>query len=211
MLYGKIGRAALLQLIYANPAAAPITDVLNVKVGDSVPEEFHALLRRILATEPRQTIEIQSGERIFSLLAVPVPDFGFINIYGTDITASRALEIAHRRLEEQSREIERLLHSILPASIVERLQRGETTIADRHCQVSVLFADIVGFTQLTSELSPSQTVDFLNRLFTTFDQLTERYGLEKIKTVGDAYMVVGGLPSTRQVAWSLSAPLARFS
>ncbi len=88
---------------------------------------------------------------------------------------------------------DRLLLNILPNAIADRLKAGETLIADRLEDVTVLFADIVGFTRLASHTSPNELVELLNTIFSRFDQLAEEYGLEKIKTIGDAYMVVGGL------------------
>ncbi len=92
---------------------------------------------------------------------------------------------------------DRLLANMLPAAIAERLKDTEDLIADVHGDVSVLFADIVGFTALSEKLSPAELVDLLNRVFTAFDELADRMGLEKIKTIGDAYMIVGGLPKPR--------------
>jgi class 3 adenylate cyclase len=92
---------------------------------------------------------------------------------------------------------ERLLLTMLPAPIAQRLKAGESPIADRHAEVTVLFADIAGFTPLSAELPPERIVLTLNRLFSRFDALTRERGLEKIKTIGDCYMVVGGLPLPR--------------
>ena len=89
---------------------------------------------------------------------------------------------------------ERLLLNVLPAPIAERLKMGEHQIVDRFDAVTVLFADIVGFTSLSSRTSPEKLVTMLNELFSTFDRLAEKHGLEKIKTIGDAYMVVAGIP-----------------
>ena len=88
---------------------------------------------------------------------------------------------------------ERLLLNMLPAPIAERLKRDETNIADGHADVSVMFADIVNFTRLSEEMSPNETVRLLNDIFSEFDAMADKYGLEKIKTIGDAYMVAGGL------------------
>ena len=88
---------------------------------------------------------------------------------------------------------ERLLLSILPAHVAERLKLQPGTIADGFADVSVMFADVVDFTRLAEELTPNQVVSFLDEVFTRFDQLSEKHGLDKIKTIGDAYMVVGGL------------------
>lgn len=101
---------------------------------------------------------------------------------------------AEEELALEREQTERLLLNILPQPIGKRLKLGENTIAEYFANVTVLFADIVGFTQLASHLSPIELVDLLNKIFSEFDRLTERYGLEKIKTIGDAYMVVGGLP-----------------
>lgn len=102
-----------------------------------------------------------------------------------------------RYLEQIERERERsdrLLLNILPMPIAERLKAGQDTIADTFTDVTVLFADIVDFTETSSHLSAEELVAVLNQVFSLFDRLTSLHGLEKIKTVGDAYMVVGGLP-----------------
>jgi len=100
-------------------------------------------------------------------------------------------------LDEERQRAQTLLHSILPAGIVQRLQHGETTIADHSDNVSVMFADIVNFTALSRERTPGEVVSILNDIFNTFDDIVARYKLEKIKTIGDAYMVVSGLPHPR--------------
>jgi class 3 adenylate cyclase len=117
---------------------------------------------------------------------------------------ARSIEIANTALQEQSLELERerdaadaLLHNILPRPIAHRLKTGETTIAERFESVSVLFADIVGFTQIAASRTPSDVVVLLNRIFSAFDIFSEQYNLEKIKTIGDAYMIVGGVPKPR--------------
>ncbi|MEB3827677.1 adenylate/guanylate cyclase domain-containing protein [Phormidium sp. CCY1219] len=102
-----------------------------------------------------------------------------------------------QKLQEEQEKSELLLLNILPKPIAERLKAGERTIADNFAEVTVLFADIVGFSELSSHLSPPELVEFLNQIFSAFDELAEKYGLEKIKTIGDAYMVVGGLPTPR--------------
>ena len=97
----------------------------------------------------------------------------------------------------QKKQTEKLLHNILPARIAELLKKTSGAIAEYFEEVTVLFADIVGFTKLSEEKSASELVSLLNLIFSKFDQLTEDYRLEKIKTIGDAYMVVGGLPTPR--------------
>jgi class 3 adenylate cyclase len=97
-------------------------------------------------------------------------------------------------LQREQAETERLLLNILPASVSRRLRQGESPIADSYASVSVLFADIVGFTPLAARMNPTEVIEFLGELFVSFDRLVEERGLEKIKTIGDAYMAVGGLP-----------------
>ncbi|MEB3831558.1 ammonium transporter [Phormidium sp. CCY1219] len=111
-----------------------------------------------------------------------------------DITERKQAEIALQSEREKS---EQLLLNILPEAIAEKLKQNHSTIADGFAEATVLFADIVGFTQLSSRISPTALVHLLNDIFSSFDRLAERHGLEKIKTIGDAYMVVGGLPIVR--------------
>lgn len=102
-----------------------------------------------------------------------------------------ALELEYARSEG-------LLYSILPTKIAARLkEEPQATIADKYDQVTLLFADLVNFTPKASLLTPEEVVAFLNRVFSTFDELAEKHGLEKIKTIGDAYMVAGGLPEAQ--------------
>jgi class 3 adenylate cyclase len=89
---------------------------------------------------------------------------------------------------------ERLLLNVLPGPIAERLKLGEGVIVDRFDHVSVLFADIVGFTRMSQTTSPEALVTMLDDVFSLFDRLAEQHGLEKIKTIGDSYMVVAGIP-----------------
>jgi class 3 adenylate cyclase len=103
------------------------------------------------------------------------------------------LEEAHRALQAEQERSERLLLNILPGPIAERLKQDESTIADGFADVTVMFADIVNFTTIAEGMSPNQIFSMLNKVFSSFDALAERHGLEKIKTIGDAYMVAGGL------------------
>ena len=99
------------------------------------------------------------------------------------------------KLQAEQEKSEKLLLNILPRAIAERLKQGNSTIADSFAEVTVLFADIVGFTKLAVQLDPTELVNLLNEVFSVFDRLADLHGLEKIKTIGDAYMVVGGLPT----------------
>lgn len=100
--------------------------------------------------------------------------------------------ITNVRIERQRSDS--LLLNILPRSIATRMKQGETNIARHYPHVTVLFIDIAGFTKLASELPPQRLVGILDIIFSRFDDLADKYGLEKIKTIGDCYMVVGGVP-----------------
>lgn len=102
---------------------------------------------------------------------------------------------ALKTLQAEQEKSEELLLNILPMPIANRLKQQEQTIADDFPSATVLFADIVGFTELSGEISPIELVEILNVIFSEFDYLAEKHSLEKIKTIGDAYMVVGGLPT----------------
>ncbi|WP_438041635.1 adenylate/guanylate cyclase domain-containing protein [Sorangium sp. So ce128] len=108
-----------------------------------------------------------------------------------------ALEQAKAAAERAHERSDRLLLNILPRTIADQLKEHEQLIAEHFEEVTVLFADIAGFTPLAARLPPAELVGLLNRMFSSFDQLAEQHGLEKIKTIGDAYMVVGGLPAQR--------------
>ena len=130
-------------------------------------------------------------ERLF--LAVHVA----ASLYATFVLASHAAvfrEAARLRIIAERNRADELLLNILPPAIAPRLIRGETTIADTFADVSVLFADLVGFTKLSGTMESARLVELLNEVFTEFDRCAQRHGLEKIKTIGDAYMVVAGLP-----------------
>ena len=139
--------------------------------------------------------------------ALPIPrhikdTFFLMNIMGTSCILYAVMRYFQSQKErtlqalavEQARS-EKLLLNVLPQSIANRLKDNDMRIADSHDSVTVLFADIVGFTQLTSSMPPTELVELLSQLFSGFDQLADKHGLEKIKTIGDGYMVVGGAPN----------------
>jgi guanylate cyclase len=102
-----------------------------------------------------------------------------------------------RRLAEEQRRSEGLLLNILPAQIAAILKQGKRVIANQYAAASVLFADVVDFTPLSARMKAVEIVEILNDVFSHFDELADRYGLEKIKTIGDCYMVASGIPAPR--------------
>lgn len=137
-------------------------------------------------------------DRIFDFYTAPVfsPQQIFYGMvwYFRDVTARVKAEQA---LQAEKAKTERLIRNVLPERIAERLKQNRVAIADRFDEVTVLFADIVGFTKMSAELPPKELVALLNDVFSAFDELAEKYSLEKIKTIGDAYMLAGGLPTRR--------------
>lgn len=130
--------------------------------------------------------------------------FFVLNVLGPSTTAYvllqyfvRSRERARAELEVEQAKSERLLLNVLPGSVAERLKESDEVIADGFAAATVLFADIVGFTPLAREVAPADAVALLDRMFAGWDELAARHGVEKIKTIGDAYMVASGLPSPR--------------
>jgi adenylate cyclase len=109
---------------------------------------------------------------------------------------SRILASLMRELDQERAKSRDLLLSILPQRVIDRLGSGETVIADRFESLTVLFSDFVAFTSISSELPPAVLVQELSRIFSAFDAICAETKVEKIKTIGDAYMAVGGLPGT---------------
>lgn len=122
-----------------------------------------------------------------------------VMIFATVWYSMRQVSRAEEAMEVEYKRSEALLANILPASIAARLKDPmRPVIADRHDDASILFTDIAGFTERSSQISPTDLVRFLDRLYTTFDRIVDKHGLEKIKTTGDSYMVVSGVPQYRE-------------
>ncbi|AFY82209.1 adenylate/guanylate cyclase domain-containing protein [Oscillatoria acuminata] len=129
------------------------------------------------------------------------------------------LESSAKALEIEREKAESLLLNILPEVIADRLKGHEENIADNFAEVTVLFADIVGFTQLSAQIEAAELVQLLNNIFSRFDRALERYQLEKIKTIGDCYMVVAGMPvpcdnsavAIAEMALEMQEEIARFN
>ena len=127
----------------------------------------------------------------FNVLMSIFPPVIFLNSFGTTLIR------AENDLESANQKNEKLVHSIFPVAIANSLKIENRGIVHRYDSVSILFADIVGFTALFEDAPPQRVVDLLNSLFSKFDDLTDKYGIEKIKTIGDAYMVAAGVPSAK--------------
>src|SRR5213078_4001176 len=168
------------KLMVTLSALAGVDMVVAVVLGDHLPH-----LGPVIPLERLQVIRPILLGGLFATLAACAH-------YARRATliAEAAADRAHQRSEE-------LLLNILPPSIARRLKLSGGTIADGFAEVTVLFADIVGFTRMSSLLPPERIVGMLNDLFCRFDDVAGRLGLEKIKTIGDCYMVAGGLPEPR--------------
>lgn len=155
---------------------------------------FGAFLALLVATIPLAPVvrpdpaEMPEGaERAFAAL----------NIAGVSFVAFVLLATFARQREEALARVQSLLLNILPDEIAHRLQAEPQTIADHFDEASILFADVVDFTPLSSKLDAREIVGILDLLFTSFDELADRFGVEKIKTIGDCYMVAAGVPRHR--------------
>jgi len=180
--------------------SCPVGALLFVGVRQAIPwfVAFAALVAVSGAIDPALAAgapEIPTGVAV---------SFFVFNVLGVCLTAYvllqyfvRARERALAALAVERARSERLLLNVLPASIAARLKLSEETIAEGFGEATVMFADIVGFTPLAQRLAPAETVAVLDRIFAGWDELAERHGVEKIKTIGDAYMVAGGLPVPR--------------
>ncbi len=150
-------------------------------------------------------------EPLLTPAPIPAPirvGFFVLNMGGVSVVVYLLLRYFMTGLALEREKSERLLLNVLPASIARRLKAGERPLADRFEEVAVLFADLVDFTPMSELLTPEEVVALLDGLFSEFDALAENRRLEKIKTVGDAYVVVGGLPEPRSDAAEAVADVA---
>jgi class 3 adenylate cyclase len=194
--YGEIGNDINGKCEFNNNT---LTLVLFVNTGDAKPGrmDLHQVEKEIIKT--MADLELDAGLKAESHLLSKFDRarkekrilLNFLHRTSEDL--DQAMDII--RLEREKSE--KLLLNILPPPIAERLKQKEDIIADSFNDVSILFSDIVGFTTLSSKITPEELVSVLNEIFGRFDTLAEKYGLEKIKTIGDAYLVVSGLPLPR--------------
>ncbi|GEM_PF-1505163 len=167
--------------------------------------EMEAALRSLNSIYANFVFMPQSAIAVFSDKPMENEDMVLLQRFSKVVNLCYTRFLDLQKAEEQTRQIEkvfnenqRLLHSILPEQIAEQIRQGQQTVVKRFEEVSILFADIVGFTILSEKLSPQKVVDILNGLFSKFDDLTDKYQLEKIKTIGDAYMVASGVPEEKE-------------
>jgi adenylate cyclase len=174
---------------------------------------FTALLAALVLYTARQAVwffvayialTVVAGvlDPMLSATAVPLPSDLRLLLFVLDIgavsfVAYSVLQYFVAARERAQQETDEILHNVLPESIADRLRAGETRIADDYESVTVVFADVAGFTPMARKASADEVIGILDRLFTAFDALADKYGLEKIKTIGDAYMVVSGAPQRR--------------
>tara|TARA_B100001540_G_C15757374_1_gene620011 strand:+ start:253 stop:1431 length:1179 start_codon:yes stop_codon:yes gene_type:complete len=132
---------------------------------------------------------------LYEISSITENILGLSNIFGSLLVLGMPMGMYSLYLEQERNKSEQLLHNIMPKAIADRLKTANETISIDNPEISVLFADIVNFTVMSEKLSAEKIVGFLDEMFSKFDDLTEKYGIEKIKTIGDAYMVVAGLTS----------------
>ncbi|MCA1994489.1 MAG: response regulator [Coleofasciculus sp. S288] len=206
------------RLYASNMNIDPISQTIEQFFQEEKAEAWLEKIRQSLQTQQivnfDYSLSLGEEEAWFTATIAPISADSIIWV-ARDISDRKRAEEALRVEQEKS---ERLLLNILPQPIAERLKQGQRAIAEYFDDVTILFADIVGFTPLSTRLEPIELVNLLNQIFSEFDQLAEDYGLEKIKTIGDAYMVVGGLPmpmsnhadAIAQMALDMQQVVSRF-
>ena len=181
--------------------------------GKNFWEEFPGLVNSLFYDQYHKAVAKQVGvifEKYYRPLKVwwevrVFPSRDGISVFFHDITTRKKMESA---LRKERNKTENLLLNLLPEPIAERLKEEPGVIADKFEKATILFADLVNFTQISTTMSATKLVYLLNEIFSTFDELTEKHGLEKIKTIGDAYMVAGGIPIVRPDHAEASAEMA---
>ena len=181
--------------------------------GKNFWEEFPGLVNSVFYDQYHKAVAKQVGvifEKYYRPLKVwwevrVFPGRDGISVFFHDITKRKKME---SELRKERNKTENLLLNLLPEPIAERLKEEPGVIADKFEKATILFADLVNFTQISTTMPATKLVYLLNEIFSSFDELTEKHGLEKIKTIGDAYMVAGGIPIVRPDHAEASAEMA---
>jgi class 3 adenylate cyclase len=191
---------------------APVGAVTVLGTRQSMPWFFAWLFMTVMAgvfdymlsgTVQRFDLQTVAVFFVLNFAAISVMIYSLLWYFANEKQKLRALvDASHEENRLERDRSERLLLNILPPGIAVRLKRKEVNIAQGHADVTVLVADIVGFTRMTEELSPVETVKILNDVFSIFDDLADRYRVDKIKTIGDAYMAAAGLETGAQIHYA---------
>jgi class 3 adenylate cyclase len=191
---------------------APVGAVTVLGTRQSMPWFFAWLFMTVMAgffdfmiTGVVARIDLQTVAVFFVLnfAAISVMIYSLLWYFAAEKQKLRTqVDAQHQEILLEKERSEKLLLNVLPPAIAERLKRNEVNIAQGHADVTVMFADIVGFTRMTEELSPVETVKILNDVFSIFDDIADKHRVEKIKTIGDAYMAAAGLDTGAQIHYA---------
>jgi class 3 adenylate cyclase len=191
---------------------APVGAVTVLGTKESLPWLFGWLFMTVMAgvfdfllAAPGTRVDLPTISVFFVLnfAAVSVMIYALLWYFASEKNKLRdMIDATYAEVRTERDRSDKLLLNILPPIIAERLKRNEVNIAQGHADVTVMFADVVGFTRMTEELSPVETVKILNDIFSIFDDIADRHGVEKIKTIGDAYMACAGLDTGAQVHYA---------
>ena len=186
-----IGWNSFFHLWYINLAILIIAVPLDIRL-----KSFLALV--FISIYSYMFISFSEMEPLYKINDLTEYVIGVSNIVGSLLVLGLPMGMYSIFLEQERNKSEKLLHNIMPKSIAEKLKNNIKTISMDNPEISVLFADIVSFTEMSEKISSEKIVGFLNDMFSQFDDLTETYGVEKIKTIGDSYMVVSGMPVQKE-------------